>query len=750
MAKKSTGKKRARRSKAPASGKSPSSLDGGRPGKPAASSTAASAWPFALGLIFLLWAAAMSLLLVIDHIGGLALLGCGEGGPCEQAANSIWGKVPVVEWPVSFLGLAYFLGALAAWLAARGGLPTAFRYLVRLGALGSLFLCAIIVVEWLFCSYCIAAHIGNFAFWITMELVKARTRRTGTTLVGFAAVFVLASLGTGVWDHYQHAKVAEKAESERSESVQKMIEDAHGPRQTQESTPREPTTSESPAQEPTTEESGSTGPAVERTPAQEPATQESPPVESTTQAVATPAEETQPLFTGRYRLGPEQAPIRIVMITDYQCRDCRRIENEVMGIVKGRDDISLSIKYFPFNPNCNPHASRNMHPNACWAARAAEAAGILYGDEGFFKMHVWLFARSGVFTSTQELLDGIRELGYDPAGFIAVMSGDETLAHVRADCEEAKRLGLFFTPMTFINGVELRGWNAPRAATRTIAELTAANLPPRTAADDRPPLALEKYVRDWQDWKPPYHQREFTMPADARAWSLGPEEARIEIILWGDYQEEGTALADGVIRAFVTGRDDACYTFRHYPFNSDCNPKMPYQRHPLACWASRAAEAAGQLAGNDGYWRMHAWLMENNATALQATADELGIDADELRKALYTMSEEKRQEAAAKLGLDAADVLNTMRQTADQALRSAAAEMGFDVDEFYAALELDQGQANILDDIEAGKRLPQLRHGTRPGLHGIPTIFINNRYVPRWRMEGNPVLEKILSAAAEE
>ena len=31
-------------------------------------------------------------------------------------------------------------------------------------------------------------------------------------------------------------------------------------------------------------------------------------------------------FTGRYRLGPEEAQARIVIITDYQCPDCRRVE----------------------------------------------------------------------------------------------------------------------------------------------------------------------------------------------------------------------------------------------------------------------------------------------------------------------------------------------------------------------------------------------------------------------------------------
>ena len=93
-----------------------------------------------------------ALLLVIDHFGA-SLPGCGPGGACEQAANSIWGKLKIgtFEWPVSHLGLAYFAAALVTWLVTRAALPRPLRYVVRLGALASLGFCGIIVVEKLPC-----------------------------------------------------------------------------------------------------------------------------------------------------------------------------------------------------------------------------------------------------------------------------------------------------------------------------------------------------------------------------------------------------------------------------------------------------------------------------------------------------------------------------------------------------------------------------------------------------------------------
>jgi protein-disulfide isomerase len=201
------------------------------------------------------------------------------------------------------------------------------------------------------------------------------------------------------------------------------------------------------------------------------------------------------------------------MFTDYQCQDCYNIETQQLSkLLAERNDVAISIKYFPFCRECNPFVDRDLHQNACWAARAAEAAGMLWGTEGFWKMHAWLFAHHGVFETTAAIEAGIRELGYDPRGFVETMTGPETLRRVQEDTKEAKALGLYFTPMIFINGVELKGWYAPNALLRAVAQVAASNPPARTAADDHPPLAHEKYVADWRD--EPVRQ----MPADTRTW----------------------------------------------------------------------------------------------------------------------------------------------------------------------------------------------------------------------------------------
>src|SRR3569832_2128832 len=63
-----------------------------------------------LGLGLLAAACGFSGALALHHLSGLCLPGCGAGCGGVVAARCVWGRVPGVDWPTSFLGLAYFLG----------------------------------------------------------------------------------------------------------------------------------------------------------------------------------------------------------------------------------------------------------------------------------------------------------------------------------------------------------------------------------------------------------------------------------------------------------------------------------------------------------------------------------------------------------------------------------------------------------------------------------------------------------------
>jgi protein-disulfide isomerase/uncharacterized membrane protein len=622
--------------------------------------------PLLLGALFLLVSIALSGALAAEHLGGLALPGCGESSGCNAVTRGFWGSLRIggLAWPVSYLGLSWFVAALVAWLATRGALPKPVRYLVRVGVLVSVGFLAILVAEKHFCPYCVGSHVGNFAFWITTELTRRAARPGRRGLVAVAIGFVASSLVLGALEAAFREAVARKAGAEREESTRQIVEASHR---------------------------GTSAPATR---AGAPSSAPTPPITTrTTTAPATSAPTSRPTsapapqagFTGRYRLGPAAAPIRIVIITDYQCPDCYNIEQQLERLLKERTDLSLSIKHFPFCQDCNPVVKKTLHQNACWAARAAEAAGILWGDEGFFKMHFWLFARKGLFQTTQELEDGIRALGYDPQRFTQMMASEEPLRRIQADSREAAGLGLFYTPMVFINGVELKGILVPDALWKTVQEVAATNPPARTCADDRPPNAFERYLADWREERPRPRL------ADKVDWARGDPEAKLRVVVWGDYQESNSAKADAQIRAFIAAHPDATYSYRHYPFDQTCNPGVTESRFPQSCRAARAAEAAGQLGGKDAFWALHAWLMGHPGPAT------------------------------------------------DEALRAAAAEAGLDANALLAKIDDPQVTQAVNEDVQAGKSA---------GIRSIPTVLVNERLVPRWLLDGYDVLGAILTEAA--
>jgi predicted DsbA family dithiol-disulfide isomerase len=362
--------------------------------------------------------------------------------------------------------------------------------------------------------------------------------------------------------------------------------------------------------------------------------------------------ESQPAeagFTGRYRQGPELAPIRMVLFIDYVCNGCHFLELELRRIIEQHPEISVSVKQWPSETACNPYGIEGKHANACAAARAAEAAGLLGGNDIFWKMHYWLFEHSGRFTR-EELRAGVAELGLDPDEFERVWQSDATLELVRHDIEEGFALGVRSTPAVYINGLEFKGWSAPLALTRVVDKLSEAHLPLKTAAADHPLSAVEAYIADWRS------SRARELPAQG-GWMLGAPDARLKIVAWGDYQQPNTALADGIIREFVAAHPEAQYVFRAYPLSPQCNPAAKEEEYALACRAALAAYAAGRLGGVEAYWKMHTWLMANaspfNEEALFQAAAGLGLDPEALRSALDDSGTLAAVQADAALGQEA-------------------------------------------------------------------------------------------------
>lgn len=616
---------------------------------------------FGGGLALALGAAACAGVLSLQHLLGIRLPGCGAGGHCAQAAASVWGKIPVVDWPVSFLGFAYFLGVVIAWIACEGRISRAYRNVLALGAAASGFFLVIVVVERLWCVYCVGTHLCNLALLgVSWRTVTSAGKRTAWAMPVFLLTFLLSTLAMGVAESRERGAAEARAERLLADASKKMAEAA-----TEEARPQPPTTS------PQT-----------RPPATSP---DGEPARTQIAAASNPG-PSQTGFSGRHRFGPEKAQVRIVMYTDYQCPDCKKIEEQLTEIMKRPLNLAVIIKQFPLSTQCNPNAPGDLHPNACWASRAAVTAGLLQGDDGFWKMHHWLFQRGGAFTDS-ELRGGLAELGFDPTPFIATMQSRATLDPIKGDIDEGISLGIVQTPMVFINGIELKGWNAPAALTRAVDAVLAATPAPASIALDRPPSAQERYLADWRE--APVR----AMPESVlKKKPLGSPESPVHVVLFGDYQEPFCADADGILRLWTTGTGTTIkYTFAHFPVDPSCNPATKMLLHNQACLAANAAEAALLLGGDDAFWKIHDWLMRNRD---RVTLESLDIACDEL--------------------------------AIDKTL-------------FFDAMKQPQNMDRVAQDARAAQSL---------GITSIPMIFINGKHVARWKVGSENLLPRIIDEAA--
>lgn len=641
------------------------------------------------------------LLLAMDHFGAMSLPGCGPGSACAAAAKSVWGKVLGV--PLSFIGMAHFAGVGMVLLLTRALVGPLVLMGILLAAACSLVYAGIAVGSGLVCGYCMVVHAANLSIAGVVAGLWLHSRELAIGLPGMARGSSKSGLGgaraggqpgkllgrtgakpvvmgvlvTGAvylvlipLDVRVKAARRDLAEAQLAQTQQEIATagGSEAARSSTETVRVEPKVSAGDAQA-GDGESGNTGNAS---------------VGSAKTAVA---------LTGRYRAGPAAAAVRIVVFTDYQCPDCYSIEQELKGLMEANKGMSVAVRYFPLGAACNPAMNgQDMHPNACWAARAAETAGMLKGVEGFWAMHKALFDRRGSFTDA-ELPGLVSSLGYEPRLFQQIMTGPDTAARVKQDVDAATAMGIYFTPMIFINGVEMRGWQAPKALTRAVASAFAANPTVADGSEDRAPDARAKYMADWMA------QPVLKVPESVTRRMLGPADAAVEVIMFGDMTEKNTVDADGILRLFTEGaKPNIRYTFAHFPVNSECNPSTTMKTNPRACRVAKASEVVAAMAGPEAYWAFHNYVMSHQAELAGA------------------MSEQTLAEAIAAAGLDAAEVLAAL-------------------DEPFAA-------DSITSDAAVAKAL---------GIRGVPMILINGRLVPRWKLNNeNMLAAMIIDAAAGE
>lgn len=149
-----------------------------------------------------------------------------------------------------------------------------------------------------------------------------------------------------------------------------------------------------------------------------------------------------------YSVGPEDAPVTIVEFSDFECPYCREGSADLKKVFdRYPGKVHIVFRNYPLDTSCNPYMPRSGHLYACRAARMARCAGA---QGRFWEMHDALFHLPQMSTGALDELP--QRLGLASDTFSACMADDASMAKVREDIDEGKRLGVDGTPAIFVNG----------------------------------------------------------------------------------------------------------------------------------------------------------------------------------------------------------------------------------------------------------------------------------------------------------
>lgn len=155
--------------------------------------------------------------------------------------------------------------------------------------------------------------------------------------------------------------------------------------------------------------------------------------------------------------GSGNASVTIIEFGDFQCPFCANFYTQTLPLIKENYINTGKVKFvyrdFPLDISCNTSMNRQLHPNACKAAEAAECAD----NQGkFWEYHDKLFENQQSLDITS-LKQYAEDLGLDAAEFNNCLDSGEMTSEVQNDINDALSYGVEGTPAFFINGIFVSG-----------------------------------------------------------------------------------------------------------------------------------------------------------------------------------------------------------------------------------------------------------------------------------------------------
>ena len=166
--------------------------------------------------------------------------------------------------------------------------------------------------------------------------------------------------------------------------------------------------------------------------------------------------------------GPENAPIKVVEFSDYQCPHCRigaMVVNSVINRYPGK--VRVEFRNFPLDQKCNPSVQHAFHTAACESAQMSLCAS----QQGKFKEAYEQLFENQAGLAPGRPLELAKKLGIDTEKMQSCMNSQPVALAIEKDLSDGHLLGISGTPVFFINGHKMEGPYPMAAWTRIIDTL---------------------------------------------------------------------------------------------------------------------------------------------------------------------------------------------------------------------------------------------------------------------------------------
>ncbi|MCC6646252.1 MAG: thioredoxin domain-containing protein [Polyangiaceae bacterium] len=328
--------------------------------------------------------------------------------------------------------------------------------------------------------------------------------------------------------------------------------------------------------------------------------------------------------------GNRNAPVTIVVFSDFQCPFCSRVETTMDQIKQqyGKDKIRVVWKNEPLS----------FHPHARPAAIAAEAVFRAKGSDAFWKFH------SLAFKNQKDLGDAnyekwAAEAGVDKASFDKLKADPSVAKKVDDDMALSQKIGANGTPHFYINGVELSGAQPidkfkeiidaqlEKAKSKLAAGVKADKLYVEVSKENKTAAPAEAKKAAEPPKKPEEDTTVWKVPVGSSPVE-GPATALATIVIFSDYQCPFCKRVEETLKKVREEyKDKVRIVWKDQP--------LPF--HPRAIPAAILAREARAEKGDKGFWAAHAKLFESHPKLedadLEAVAKDLGLDMAKYKEA---------------------------------------------------------------------------------------------------------------------